>query len=77
MKKLLAFVVLAGSLVACNNDGTSTENTADSIEHRADSMQERVENKADSTVNVIENKADSTIEAVKDANKKVDTVKHD
>lgn len=73
MKKLFAFVVLAGSLVACNSEGTGTENVTDSIENRADSLQERVEDKADSTVDVIENKADSTIEAVKDANKKVDS----
>ncbi|HVG12664.1 MAG TPA: hypothetical protein VM843_06640 [Flavisolibacter sp.] len=77
MKKLFAFVLLAGSLVACNNDATSTENTTDSIENRADSLQEKVEHKADSTVDAIEHKADSTVEVVKDANKKADTSKHD
>lgn len=74
MKKFLAMVVIAGSLVACNNDGTSTENVKDSIENTADSLQNRVEDKADSTVEVIENKADSAKEAVDNLNNKRDSL---
>ena len=73
MKKFLAMVVIAGSLVACNNDGASTENVKDSIENTADSLQNRVEDKADSTVEVIENKADSAKDAVENLDEKKDS----
>lgn len=75
MKKFLAIVVIAGSLVACNNDGTSTENKKDSIEDMADSMQNRVEDKADSTSTMIENKSDSAKEAVENLDNKMDSLK--
>lgn len=72
MKKFLAIAIIAGTLVACNNDSNTTENKKDSIENTADSLQNKVEDKADSTVNVIENKTDSAKEAVENA----DTTKH-
>ncbi len=71
MKKFLAILVIAGTMVACNNDADSTDDKKDSIENMADSMQNRVEDKADSTKELIEDKAD----AAKDSVDKMDSLK--
>jgi len=75
MKKFLAILAIAGTLVACNNEADSTDDMKDSIETMADSAQNRVEDRADSTVDAIENKSDAAKDAVDSMDKKMDSIR--
>lgn len=69
MKKLFLSFIVAASLVACNNDGASTENVQDSVLETIDSTgAARVDSVQDAT-DSIENKVESTFEKTDSANK--------
>jgi hypothetical protein len=63
MKKFLGVLVIAASLVACNNSADTVDNTKDSLDSVEKAKKEGVENAADSTIN----KIDSTYDAAKDS----------
>jgi hypothetical protein len=63
MKKFLGVLVIAASLVACNNSADTVDNTKDSLDSVEKAKKENVENAADSTIN----KIDSTYDAAKDS----------
>jgi gas vesicle protein len=59
MKKFLGILMIAGTLVACNDSATTTGDKKDSIQDNADSLKNKVENKSDSLQDHIQNTADS------------------
>ena len=63
MKKFLGVLVIAASLVACNNSADTVHNTKDSLDSVEKAKKDMVENAADSTIN----KIDSTYDAAKDS----------
>ena len=69
MKKILGILVIAGSLVACNDNAASTENKKDSIDSAANVKTDVIDSSADAAIN----KVDSTAEAKKDSLDKVDS----
>jgi hypothetical protein len=72
MKKILGILAIAGVLTACNNSGTSTEATKDSIDSAAKEQTQMVDSSANATTNAI----DSTADAKKDSlNAKADSTK--
>lgn len=71
MKKFLAILAIAGTLVACNNDADSTENAKDSLDSVASEKKEMVDSTADQKKDMI----DSTTEMKKDALDKMDSAK--
>ena len=70
MKKIFLALFVAATFVACDDSKTTstTEDKKDSVENKADSMQEKVQDMADTTIKKIEQKSDS----VKDALEKKD-----
>jgi len=69
MKKFLAILVIAGTLVACNNDADSTENAKDSLDSVAAEKKDMIDSTADQRKDMI----DSTTEMKKDAMDKMDS----
>lgn len=69
MKKLLMLVVIAASLVACNNSGESADNTKDSLDSIANAKKEVI----DSTAEQKKENIDSLTEQKKDELTKDDT----
>lgn len=74
MKKILASLLILGSLAACNNEAGTTENKVDSLNERKDTLLEKVDSTADAKIDSIKNrkeelkeKFDSSIEAKKDS----------
>lgn len=69
MKKFLAIAAMASIMVACNN-GSDTEKTErdsiQSVDSTAEAKKDSIENRADS----LQNRIDSTAEAKKDSIKK-------
>lgn len=63
MKKFLGILVIAGTLVACNNSADSSENSKDSIDSAANAQKEAV----DSNANNLQNQIDSSADAKKDS----------
>ena len=70
MKKFLAIAVIAGTLVACNNDAASTDNAKDSIDSAANETKDMIDSSADARKDVI----DSTAEMKKDAMDRMDSL---
>ena len=70
MKKFLGILVIAGSLVACNDSSTAVDNTKDSLDSVEKAKKEMVEDKSDSTQKAI----DSTYDAKKDSLDRRDSV---
>ena len=69
MKKILGILVIAGSLVACNDNAASTENKKDSIDSAAKATTNAIDSSADAAIN----KVDSTADVKKDSLDKVDS----
>jgi hypothetical protein len=69
MKKFLAIFVIAGTLVACNNDADSTENAKDSLDSVAAEKKDMIDSSAEERKDMI----DSTTEMKKDAMDKLDS----
>ena len=69
MKKILGILVIAGALVACNDNATSTENKQDSIDSAAKATTNKIDSSADAAIN----KVDSAADAKKDSLDKVDS----
>lgn len=69
MKKFLAIIAIAGTMVACNNDAESTENAKDSIDSAANQITETIDSTADAKIDAV----DSTAEVKKDSVEKVDS----
>ena len=73
MKKFLAVLLIAGSLVACNDNASSTDNAKDSIDSTASDVKDRLDSAentgalSDNAVDSAKNKIDSSAEAKKDA----------
>ena len=69
MKKLFAIMLIAGSMVACNDSANGTDNRQDSIDSAASEVKDRLDNTGasstvtDSAANII----DSSAEAKKDS----------
>jgi len=72
MKKFLAVLAIAGSLVACNNDSASADNAKDSLDSVASETKDVIDSSADAT----KEKIDSTVEVKKDSVEAVDSAKH-
>lgn len=68
MKKILGVLLIAGTLVACNNSADSEANTKDSLDSIANIKKDVIDSSADAKKDMI----DSSTEAKKDA---VDTTK--
>lgn len=62
MKKYLGILLIAGSLVACNNSAETTDNTKDSLDSVDKAKKEMVDSSAEAKKDII----DSTTEAKKD-----------
>lgn len=69
MKKFLAIIAIAGSLIACNNDADSTENAKDSLDSIAAEKKDMIDSTADQRKEVV----DSTTEMKKEAMDKMDS----
>jgi hypothetical protein len=69
MKKFLAIIAVAGTLIACNNAADSTENAQDSLDSVAAEQKDRIDSSADQRKDVI----DSTTEMKKEALDKLDS----
>ena len=76
MKKYLSIIIIVSALIACNNDGTSSETVKDSVLEQVDSVGEAkvdsIENATDSAKERIENtfeKTDSANKAIADSSK--------
>ena len=63
MKKFIAVLAIAGTLVACNNSADSAENKKDSIDSAANVQTDKI----DSSANAATDKIDSAADAKKDA----------
>ena len=72
MKKILGILLIAGSLVACNDNAASVDNTKDSLDSVEKAKKDQVENTSDS----LQNKIDSTYDAKKDSVNKADSAAH-
>jgi hypothetical protein len=70
MKKFLAILAIAGTLIACNDTGTGTENTKDSLDSVANEKKDRI----DSSAEVRKDAVDSSTEMKKDAINKMDSL---
>jgi PBP1b-binding outer membrane lipoprotein LpoB len=69
MKKLIAVLVLAGSLAACNNSADGTDNAKDSIDSTASEVKDRMDSTGAAGTAVADSakdKIDSSAEAKKD-----------
>jgi len=71
MKKFLGIMLIAGSLIACDNDATTTDNKQDSIDSAAKAQMEMVDSTADQKMDAI----DSTRDQMKDSLDKMDSTK--
>ncbi len=69
MKKFLAIIAIAGTLIACNNAADSTENAKDSLDSVAAEKKDMIDSSADQRKDMI----DSTTEMKKDAMDKMDS----
>ncbi|MDQ3682799.1 MAG: hypothetical protein M3352_06980 [Bacteroidota bacterium] len=69
MKKFLAILAIAGTLIACNDSADSTENAQDSLDSVAAEKKDRIDSSADRRKDVI----DSTTEMKKEALDKLDS----
>jgi peptidoglycan hydrolase CwlO-like protein len=69
MKKLFLLFVIAASLVACNNDGASTENIEDSVLENIDSTGDARVDSVQQATDSLENKVESTFDKTDSANK--------
>ena len=74
MKRVLATVLVFGTLVACNNEAGTSDNKVDSLNERKDTLLEKVDSTADAKIDSIKTKTeelkdkfDSSIEAKKDS----------
>jgi peptidoglycan hydrolase CwlO-like protein len=74
MKKLLAALLVLGTLAACNNESKSVENKVDSLNERKDTLLEKVDSTADAKIDSIKDRSkelkekfDSSIEKRKDS----------
>jgi len=72
MKKFLGILVIAGSLVACNNSADSTENKKDSTDSAASATKDAI----DSSANAAKDVVDSSANATKDSLNKKDSAAH-
>lgn len=70
MKKLLLIVVIAGSLIACNNTGQSTSEKKDSLDSIANAKKDMVDSSADAK----KDKIDSTTKLKKDSLDRLDSM---
>lgn len=71
MKKIFLSLIILGSLVACNNDGTSTENVEDSIINKIDSTGDARVDSIQSATDSLENKVEETFEKTDSANQAI------
>ncbi len=69
MKKFLAIIAIAGTLIACNNAADSTENAQDSLDSVAAEKKDMIDSTADQRKDMI----DSTTEMKKEALDKMDS----
>ena len=76
MKKLFAFLFISGSLVACDNNGTTTENPIDSIQERRDSLKDNVDSSLGNKIDSLEERKEELKEKFDSAaEKRIDSVK--
>ena len=66
MKKIFLALFVAATFVACDDSKTTstTEDKKDSVENKADSIQEKIQDQADTLINKVEQKSDSVKEAI-------------
>ena len=69
MKKFIAVLAIAGTLVACNNSADSAENKKDSIDSATNVTTDKIDSAADATINKIDSAADAKKDAI-DSTKK-------
>ena len=69
MKKLSFLFLAAAFLVACNNDGTSTESVKDSVLESVDSTGDARADSVKNATDSIENRLEDTFEKTDSANK--------
>ena len=70
MKKFLAVLLVAGSLVACNDSADGGDNTKDSIDSVANAQKDRIDSSAEARKEAI----DSSAEAKKEAADRLDSL---
>jgi hypothetical protein len=70
MKKFLFLMMVAGSLVACNNSADTAGDTKDSLDSVANAKKDMIDSSAEQRKDVI----DSTTEAKKEVVEKLDTL---
>ncbi len=69
MKKILFLFIVAASLVACNNDGTSTETVKDSVLEAVDSTGDARADSIKQATDSIGERLETTFEKTDSANK--------
>jgi len=65
MKKILGILVIAGSLVACNDNANSTENKVDSADSAAKAQKEVVDSNAAAQKEAIDSNKNAVIDTLK------------
>ena len=77
MKRFLAILVLAGSLTACNNSASTTDEKKDSIDSTASEQKEMVDSNAKEQKEMIDSSAEKKKDVLehKDSIKEKDTKK--
>lgn len=74
MKKYLGILMIAGSLVACNNSAESTNDTKDSLDSVANAKKDVIDSSAEARKDMIDSTTEAKKEMVDSLNKK-DTTK--
>lgn len=70
MKKFLAVLAIAGSLVACNDSATSTEASKDSLDSVGSEKKEMIDSSADAKKAAVDSSTEMKKDAVDSLNKK-------
>jgi hypothetical protein len=64
MKKIILMLAITGSLIACDNAGTSTDNKKDSIDSAADAKKDAIDSAAGDKKDAIDSAANAKKDAV-------------
>jgi len=76
MRKVLSFLLVAGILAACNNDGGENQNPVDSIEKRTDTLQKNVDSAIGEKIDSLEQRREELKEKFDSAaQKRIDSLK--
>jgi len=76
MKKFLAILVIAGSVVACNNAGDASETISDSLDSTASETKDMIDSSADARKDMIDSTTEAKKEMADSMTSKMDSTTH-